>query len=61
MKMLLPVVALGLFVMSLCPFSPPCPLHDVAITHLVRTEFSDGHQVGVYSCSRGHEFYMRCQ
>jgi hypothetical protein len=54
------LILLAAAVVLACPIAPGCPLHDGSTGYFVRYEFIDGKQFGIYHCSRGEEFLVRC-
>ena len=43
-----------------CPIAPACPIHDGSTGYFTSYKYVDGVQLGVYHCSRGHDFLVRC-
>jgi len=58
-RVMLLILLLAAVVLA-CPIAPPCPIHDGATGYFVRYDFVDGVQLGVYRCSRQHNFLVRC-
>lgn len=58
-KILILILAAATLALA-CPVAPACPVHDGSTGYFVRYEFVDGVQFGVYHCSRGNEFLVRC-